>query len=99
MIIMVKSDSKRGIDYEKSKAKAHNGKHLGGPGKADYSRGKVLGEVKCRTTKVTKPELISLIKKKNIKEVDSKAGFTTPALEYQKKYHPEVKLMKHSKKI
>ncbi len=33
---MAGKDVKRGIDYEKAKAKAHRAKHVGGPGKPDY---------------------------------------------------------------
>lgn len=43
---MAKEDVKRGIRYEKEKAKAHGGKHIGGPGKEDYRRGEAKGEVK-----------------------------------------------------
>ncbi len=40
---MAKEDVKRGIRYEEEKAKAHRGKHIGGPGKEDYKRGEVKG--------------------------------------------------------
>lgn len=91
-------DVKRGLQYEKNKAKKHGAKHVGGPGKPDYQRGNVTGEVKDRKTKVTKPELQKIVKK-GIKEVDSKSGFTQPAIDYAKRYRPDVKLMKKGKKV
>ncbi len=95
---MTHKDVKKGLRAEKRKAKSHHGRHIGGPGKPDYTRGKVKGEVKNRKTKVTKPELKKQIKK-GIKEVDSKAGFTKPAIEYRNKYHRNVKLIKKNKKL
>lgn len=95
---MAKKDTKRGISYEKKKAKAHKAKHIGGPGKEDYRRGKVKGEVKDRKTPVTKPELQKLFRK-GISEVESKSGFTKPAIEYKKKYHPNKKLFKKGKLV
>ena len=93
MIIITnnKNAIQKGLDYEKKKAKAHRGKHVGGPGKEDYSRGETKGEIKHRKTKVTKPELKKIFKK-GISEVESISGYTKPALEYKKKYHPEKKL-------
>ena len=95
---MAKEDVNRGIRYEKEKAKAHGGKHIGGPGKEDYSRGEAKGEVKNRKTPVTKPELQEMFKK-GISEVESKAGYTGPAIEYKDRYHPDKKLYKKGKKI
>jgi len=76
---MAKKHIRRGMRYEKEKAKAHRGKHIGGSGKPDYQRGSIIGEIKNRKTKVTKPELQKLIVKKEIKEIESKSGFTGPA--------------------
>ncbi|WP_148266670.1 hypothetical protein [Methanocella arvoryzae] len=90
---MAVSHSKRGINYEKAKSRQHGAKHVGGPGKHDYERGRVKGEVKCRSSKVTKPELIRSIKEKGIREFDSKAGFTQPAIDHANKYYPDVKLI------
>ena len=87
MIILAKKAVKRGIKYEKQKAKAHGGKHVGGPGKEDYRRGNVKGEVKNRQTPITKPELQKIFKK-GVSEVESKSGYTKPAIKYKKKYHP-----------
>ena len=96
---MARSPSRRGIDYEKQKSTEHGARHVGGPGKHDYERGTTRGEVKCRDSPVTKPELQRLIKQKGINEVDSKGGFTEPAVEYRDRYRPEVKLFKRGKKI
>ena len=85
--------------YEKSKAKSHRGRHIGGPGEEDYRRGKdVKGEVKNRKTPVTKPELMRLAKR-GITEVDSKGGYTKPAVEYATKYRPEMKLFSRGRRI
>ena len=67
---MAREDIKRGFRYEKEKAKAHRGKHIGGPGKEDYRRGEVKGEVKNRKTLVTKPELQEMFRK-GITEVET----------------------------
>ena len=95
---MGKKDVKRGIRYEKQKAKAHGGKHVGGPGKEDYRRGKTKGEVKARKTPVTKPELQRIFGK-GISEVESKSGYTKPAKEYKKRYHSDKKLLKKGKEV
>ena len=90
---------KRATSYEKAKATAHKGRHIGGPGKEDYRRGNIKGEVKNRKTPVTKPELKKMITEKGIKEVESKAGFTKPAEEYRNTYQPKVKLFQKGKLI
>ena len=95
---MAKKDIDRGISAEKRKAKEHGGTHQGGPGNPDYTRGNVKGEVKTRQTKVTKPELQKMVQK-GVTEVDSKAGFTKPAVEYRNRYKPNVKLISKKKKI
>lgn len=95
---MAKDDVKRGIKYEKDKARAHRGKHVGGPGKEDYRRGDITGEVKARETPVTKPELQKLFRR-GIDEVESKTGYTDPAIEYKKRYHPGKKLYKKGKRV
>jgi len=96
---MGKRDINRGINYEKRKAIEHKGKHTGGPGVEDYTRGNIKGEVKDRKSKVTKPELQKLINKKKIAEVKSKSGFTDPAIEYRNRYHPKVKLLQRGKEV
>lgn len=88
----------RGIRYEKQKAKAHRAKHVGGPGKADYTRGSVKGEVKNRKTPVTKPELQKMFKR-GISEVESKSGYTLPALEFKRIYHSKKKLYQRGKEV
>ncbi|MFA6364537.1 hypothetical protein [Methanoregula sp.] len=96
---MTSDDVRRGLAYEQRKAGEHRARHVGGPGMHDYERGDVLGEVKARQTPVTKPELQRLITQKGICEVDSKAGFTQPAIEYRDRYQPCVKLISRGKKI
>lgn len=96
---MSSKDVRRGIAYEGRKASEHGAKHLGGPGNPDFVRGKTIGEVKCRKTPVTKPELQDLIKNKGVNYVDSKSGFTKPAVDYRNHYHKEVTLESRGKKI
>jgi len=97
--IMGRKAINRGIKYEQRKAIKHKGKHKGGPGTEDYTRGNKKGEVKDRETKVTKPELQKLINMKKITEVESKSGFTDPAIEYRNQYHPNVKLFQRGKEV
>ncbi len=89
----------RAIRYEKRKAREHRGRHIGGPGAPDYKRGDILGEVKCRGSKVTLPELQRLIREKGISEVDSKAGFTQLAIDYRNSHRPKVRLIKRRRTI
>lgn len=96
---MTKNPIQNGMNYEKKVAKRHGATHVGGPGKVDYTRGETKGEVKARVTKVTKPELQKLITDKGVNQVDSKSGFTKPALEYRDRYHPEVKLFHKTKRV
>lgn len=77
--------------YERLKAKEHRGRHVGGPGKADYIRGRVKGEVKHRKAPVTKTELMALAGR-GIKEIDSLSGYTGSAMEYADRYRPYLKL-------
>ena len=83
--------------YEKSKARDHRGRHVGGPGNADYVRGRAKGEVKHRKAPLTKTEVVKLVRK-GIKEIESQGGFTRPAEEYVKKYGPEMKLFKRGRR-
>lgn len=96
---MTKSGNNKWQQYEKKKSKEHGGKHIGGPGKPDYTRGDVNGEVKNWKNKMTKPQLQDLIKNKERNEIDCMSGFTQPALDYCKRYHPEVKLFQRKKRI
>ena len=91
----MKKSQKRGYATEKIKSKSHGGKHIGGPGKPDYSRGKVKGEVK-NTTRPVDSEIIKKLSKRGIKEVDSKSGFTKPAIEEGKR--KGMKLITRGKK-
>lgn len=91
---MMPSKQKKGISYEKSQAKKHRGKHLGGPGKPDYKRGKTKGEVKNWTRPVHSGVIRKAIKE-GIKEIVSKSGFTKPAEDVARK--KGVKLIKRGK--
>jgi hypothetical protein len=96
---MTANDVNRGIAYEKRKAGEHGARHVGGPGMHDYERGNTLGEVKNRGNPVTKPELQRLIHDKCVREVDSRGGFTQPAIDYRNRYQPDVKLISQRKVI
>ena len=90
------SKQKKGIKYEKTQAKKHGGKHLGGPGKPDYKRGKTKGEVKNWKRPVDSG-VIREASKKKVKEIVSKSGFTKPAENLAKK--KGIKLIKRGKKV
>lgn len=91
---MVPGKQKKGISYEKSQARKYRGKHLGGPGKPDYKRGKTKGEVKNWARPVHSGVTREAIKK-GIKEIVSKSGFTKPAEDIARK--KGVKLIKRGK--
>ena len=93
---MAKKDIKRGMNYEKIVAKRQKARHIGGPGKEDYRKGKIKGEVKARKTPITKPELQRLILKDR-NRFHSKSGYTQQAIDYQKRYRPNVKLFQRGK--
>jgi hypothetical protein len=83
--------------YERLKAKEHRGKHVGGPGKADYVRGRIKGEIKHRAALLTKTEVMRLARK-GIREIESLGGFTGTAKEYVDKYRPYMKLFKRGRR-
>ena len=89
-----RNTTKKGIQYEKLQARKHRAKHLGGPGKPDYKRGRIKGEVKNWKQPVHKG-IIEDARRKGIKEIVSKSGFTKPAIELAKKY--AIKLIKGRK--
>lgn len=74
----MRKPQKKGYRYEKTQAKKHRAKHIGGPGKPDYQRGAKKGEVKNWNSKVHSG-VIKEAAKKRIKEIVSKSGFTEPA--------------------
>lgn len=79
----MKNQQKEGFRYEKEIAKKR-GKHLGGPGRPDYVRGKMHGEVKATARPVDASTLEDL-HKKGVREVDSKNGYTRQAKDLAKK--------------
>lgn len=83
---------KRGINYEKKKARDHGRKHLGGPGKLDAPG----MEVKDWKNPVPKPEVVKA-KRKGVTTFISKSGFTKPAVEYGK--GKKMKLYQGKKKL
>lgn len=81
--------------YEMQQAKKHGGTHLGGPGKADYRRGGIEGEVKRHKNPLTKPQ-VQRECRKGRREIVSESGFTAPARKYAERYG-HVKLI-HDKR-
>jgi hypothetical protein len=82
--------------YERTKAKKHRGKHIGGPGKEDYRRGPVKGEVKHWKRPVTKPE-VKRIADKGITEISNLSGFTEPAKDYARRRN--LKLFQRGRRV
>lgn len=78
--------------HEKKTAKKHRGRHVGGPGQPDYTRGDVQGEVKLRQRPLTKAEVMAECRKGRT-EIDCNAGFSESAIEYINRYRPDVKLI------
>lgn len=87
--------SSKATNYERLKAKQHRAKRVGGPGSPDYTRGTKTGEVKNRKSPVTGPELLRLAKR-GVDEIDSKSGFTKPAIVAARKLR--IKLFSQGKK-
>ncbi|MDH5686528.1 MAG: restriction endonuclease [Candidatus Bathyarchaeota archaeon] len=85
---------------ETRSAKRHRAKRVGGPYAPDYRRGKVHGEVKHRGSKVTKPEVIRIVRREQQRgaervEIVSTKGFTQPAKEHVSQYYRDrVKLLR-----
>lgn len=59
----MKKTQVQGYNYEKKMA-TKRGTHVGGPGRPDYTRGKIKGEVKATTRPVDAGTLTKLIKKR-----------------------------------
>lgn len=84
--------------YERKKAKAHHGKPVGGPGRCDYVRGDICGEVKNWQRPVDRTTVRELAQK-GVREIVSKSGFTKPAIEYVKTYRSTMKLFRKNKRV
>lgn len=82
--MFVRESQKKAQSYEKTQASKHRGKHIGGPGEPDYTRGSVKGEVK-RWKRPVDSGVIKKLAGKGVKEVVSKSGFTGPAKEEAKR--------------
>lgn len=87
---------KRGIAYEKKKAKDHKAKHVGGPGNPDAMKGQQKIEIKDWQKPVSRPEVIKAYRK-GVRKFISKKGFTGPALDYAKQ--KKMKLYKGKKRL
>jgi hypothetical protein len=78
--------------FQKKMAKKHRGRPVGGPGKPDYTRGVITGEVKLRSKPLTKREVMTECQKGRL-ELICNAGFSPSATQYVKRYRPYVKLI------
>jgi len=87
------ANPKRWQKHEKKTAKKHRGRHVGGPGQPDYTRGDVQGEVKLRQRPLTKTEVMAECRKGRT-EIVCNAGFSESAIEYINRYRPDVKLVR-----
>ena len=85
---------------EQRSARRHGCKHIGGPGKADYGRGCVIGEVKHRKQPITKPQVIHEVRRARKMGacrvgIASTSGFTRPAEAHVRSgYKGKVTLMR-----
>jgi len=84
--------------YERYKARKHRGRHISGPGKEDYRRGTIKGEVKHMKRRMTKPEVMKSYRK-GIREIDTLGGYTKPAIEYAQRYCSNLKLFHQGRRI
>ncbi len=80
--------------YEERIAKQRGRKHMGDPGKPDYSG---QGEVKAWNKKLGKSEVMEEAQKGR-KEIVSKKGFTKEAIKYRDRYRRRTKLY-HANKL
>lgn len=78
--------------FEEQQAKAHRGKHVGGPGQPDYTRGEISGEVKRLAKPMSKAQLM-IECQKGRKEIVCRAGFSPTAKAYKNRYRPGIKLI------
>ncbi len=83
--------------YERRKARAHRGRHVGGPGRPDYVRGKTSGEVKNWSRPMGKTDVMREARKGRT-EIVSKRGFTEGAKKYAKRYRPNLKLFHRNRR-
>lgn len=87
---------KRAKRYEQEQARRHRGKHQGGPGQPDYTRGEIKAEVK-HWQRPVHSGVVRKAKTKGVKEIVSKSGFTSPAIEEAKK--AGIRLFDHGKRL
>ena len=84
--------------YEKRKAREHRGRHVGGPGKPDYTRGSEQGEVKNWARPMSKYD-VKKEAQKGRTEISCKSGYTEGAIKYAQRYRPSLKLFQRKKRI
>ncbi len=87
-----KKTIQRAKQYEKKQAATHRGRHVGGPGKPDYKRGRAKGEVKDWKRTMGKADVMREAQKGRT-EIVSKSGFTQEAKDYAKRYRPDLRLV------
>lgn len=85
-------------EYERRKARKHRARHIGGPGREDYLRGDVKGEIKHMKRRMTKREVMRAVRK-GITEIDTLGGYTKPAIEYILRYRPDVRLFHRGRHV
>lgn len=87
----------KGKTFEEKVARFMGGRHKGGPGEPDYTRGAVDGEVKDWKIRMGKSDLQAEADKGR-DEIVTRQGFTDEALSYRDRYRSKVKLFDWSKK-
>ncbi|HCM36667.1 MAG: hypothetical protein A3J30_01220 [Candidatus Wildermuthbacteria bacterium RIFCSPLOWO2_02_FULL_47_9c] len=87
---------RRGVNYERKKARDHGAKHIGGPGNPDAEKGRQKLEIKDWKQPVPRPEVVKA-RRKGVTKFISKSGFTEPALEYGEER--KIKLYKGKKRL
>ncbi len=88
----------KGKKFERDMAKARKGRHHGGPGEPDYTRGRIEGEVKDWKRRMGRADVMREAQKGR-DEIVSKEGFTEGAIGYRDRYRPKLKLFHGRKKI
>ncbi|MBI2124113.1 MAG: hypothetical protein HYU04_02670 [Candidatus Wildermuthbacteria bacterium] len=87
---------RRGVNYEKKKARDHGVKHIGGPGNPDAQKGRQKLEIKDWKQPVPRPEVVKA-RRKGVTKFISRSGFTEPTLAYGEER--KMKLYKGKKRL
>jgi len=75
----MRKPQQRAQRYEKQQARKHGGRHVGGPGRPDYTRGPTKAEVKNWQRPVHRG-VIEKAKTQGVTEIVSVSGFSEPAI-------------------